>query len=169
MGISVEKAVVENLFQIGQHQFAADIIQIIAQQVQLFPIGDFGAFDVLFHQYPARRKPWINLRNADASDSGIEVPKALQQLGFVAEIQFDQSVRFHLLQSFFRIDHLNQFLRDLSAEPDQDVQIADQEIIDDRALHFHDHFFPCTQNRPMDLRNRGTGERFFIDGQESFA
>ena len=52
MGIPVEKAVVEDLFQIRQHQFAADVIRIIAKQIQLFAVGDFGAFDVLFHQYP---------------------------------------------------------------------------------------------------------------------
>ncbi|MPN08916.1 hypothetical protein SDC9_156204 [bioreactor metagenome] len=93
----------------------------------------------------------------------------MQELGFIAEIQFDQGVRLHLLQRFFGIDYLNQFLRDLSAETDQDVQVPDQQIIDDRPLHFHDHFLPGPENRPMNLRNRRAGERFFIDGKEGFA
>ena len=169
MGIPVEKAVVEDLFQIRQHQFAADVIRIIAKQIQLFAVGDFGAFDVLFHQYPARRQSRIDFRDADTGDVGIEVPETLQELCFVAEIQFNQGVRLHLLQRFFGIDYLNQFLWDLSAETDQDVQVPDQQIIDDRALHFHDYFLPCPENCPMDLGNRRTSERFFIDGKEGFA
>ena len=156
MGISVEKAVFEQLLQAAVHANIDQLIRVDPHGLDRLEPGQLHPLDPFHGQHPPAGEFAMDFRNGDARVVGVQLSEALGIGGFVEVVHFLKYPPAQLIDEGHQVaadqaDVGFQPRRDIP----HDVEVQRDLLPQTGPLHFHGHGAAIFQGAPIHLAQGG--------------
>ena len=160
--IAMEEAVFKDLLEHHAHAFAGDGLHVVSAPDR---VGDLAADEALHHQHRVAGCAAVHLGDMHRGPGREVAIEALEVHRLIAEIELFADGALEFFSDGDRVKGLGLGDRrfDLPRDEMQNVQVADDDVANARALDLDDDFFAAQQPRDMHLRDACAGQRDLFD------